>query len=80
MPTKQYQSRYVAYAAAHGMSPEEMLAADAARYPGGKMAGFLIWMKQQWSAWAKAHGRDSRAPKTAADHASFDSFLAREVA
>lgn len=80
MPTKQYQSRYVAYAAAHGMSPEQMLVVDAARYPGGRMAGFLIWMGQQWRAWAAANGRDSRASKTAADHASFDAFLAGEVA
>ena len=77
---KQYQPRYIAYAAAHGMSPEQMLAADAQRYVGGKMAGFLIWMNQQWHAWAKANGRDRHAPKTAADHASFDAFLAREVA
>lgn len=80
MNAKQYQPRYIAYAAAHGMSPEQMLAADAVRYVGGKMAGFMIWTSQQWRAWAKASGRDSRAPKSAADHASFDAFLAGEVA
>ncbi|WP_156612446.1 hypothetical protein [Paramagnetospirillum marisnigri] len=43
---EKYQPRYLAYCAEHGMTPEEMMAHDLIRFPGGKMAGFLIWSRK----------------------------------
>lgn len=48
--------RYLAYAAAHGQSPEGMLALDAERFPGGRMAGYLIWVSQRASEYRRARG------------------------
>jgi hypothetical protein len=49
-----YQSRYLDYCRAHNKTPEEMLAFDAQRWPGGRMAGFLLWSAQDRAAIAKA--------------------------
>lgn len=54
----QINPRYIAYAAAHNRTHSEMLAYDSQRYPGGKMAGFIIWMSQRWSEWDKSKGHD----------------------
>jgi len=37
-----WNPRYVAYATAHGRAPGEMLAADEAEFPGGRMTGFVL--------------------------------------
>lgn len=42
--------RYVAYAAAHGRTTDEMLAHDRDAFPGGRMAGFMIWLGRAWQA------------------------------
>ena len=39
--------RYVAYAKAHGKTPDEMMSHDAKVWPGGVMCGFTIWISQQ---------------------------------
>jgi len=39
-----WNPRYVAYAHAHGRTPEQMQLVDEARYPGGCMTGFMLWM------------------------------------
>ena len=51
-----YQPRYLAYCAAHGMTPDEMMAHDRIRFPGGKMAGFLIWSRRAASAADRGEG------------------------
>ena len=53
---RSFQARYVAYARAHGCSCEEMLAADRVRWPGGKMAGFMLWVAEQWRAFSEDTG------------------------
>lgn len=73
--------RYVAYATAHGCTPEEMRAVDEERFPGGRTAGFLIWMSQRWQEWAKLRGyrlpaSGQRTVLSDADYADFDAWLA----
>lgn len=48
--TTRWNPRYEAYARAHWRSPEAMLAFDEEHYPGGKMAGFCIWISRAWDA------------------------------
>lgn len=38
---------YLAYATAHGRTPEAQLAADRATYPGGNMTGFILWVSRR---------------------------------
>lgn len=45
--TSSLNPRYVAYAHSCGMSPEKTLRADRAKYPGGRMAGFIVWNMQR---------------------------------
>jgi hypothetical protein len=87
---KAWNPRYVAYAKAHGRTPDEMLASDADRYPGGKMCGFTLWIRAKWSEWRKLFGpepvkirRLQGAPDLGywdwhpgdADHKHFDEWL-----
>ncbi len=74
-----YQPRYIAYARAHGKSPEEMLEADGARFPGGKMAGFMIWIGQQWAQWYKETGYPKDHPLGMHEHAAFTRWLEESV-
>lgn len=38
-----WQPRYVEYAQAHGNTPERQYEIDGEAYPGGRMAGFIVW-------------------------------------
>lgn len=43
------------------------------------MAGFIIWLDEQWRAWFKevehARVRDQYAPLRTSDHVAFDAWL-----
>ncbi len=71
-PGREFQPYYVAYAIAHGMTPQQML--DVER-EAGHCAGFMSWVQRRWRAWEKANNRPERCPKSPADHASFAQFL-----
>lgn len=51
----EYNVRYVYYANAHGKSPQDMMEHDTKKYPGGCMAGFLLWMDKRKQEFAVAH-------------------------
>ena len=72
-----YNRRYLAYATAHGRDPEAMLAHDEQAWPGGKMAGFMLWISERWQAWARERGIVSlnNHVKSDEDHADFDRFI-----
>lgn len=75
---KEWNPRYVAYAKAHDMTPEAMLAYDDVMWPGGLMCGFLVWMGEQWAAFARVpEHREYRigAGWKVEGHAAFDLFI-----
>jgi hypothetical protein len=80
-PEKAWNPRYVEYARAHEREPAAMLEHDTKRFPGGKMAGFMIWMNERWTEWAKLKGFRRTAsgsqdtPITEELHAEFDTWL-----
>lgn len=49
--TAEWNPRYVAYAAAHHKTPEAMREHDIEAWPGGRMAGFILWISEHWSRW-----------------------------
>jgi hypothetical protein len=73
--------RYVAYCRAHGHpdDPDGMLAEDRARYPGGAMVGFILWIRGHWDRWHALNPHVRREALTQADHDAFDQYLAEAV-
>lgn len=51
-----YQPYYLAYCRAEGRTPEAQLAHDDARFPGGVMTGYILWIAEQWRRFAAATG------------------------
>jgi len=74
-----WNPRYVAYATAHGKTPGEMLSADEAEFPGGRMTGFVLWMRRKWAEWGRAPGHGDRFPGSRVArqeaHDDFDRWL-----
>lgn len=44
---KKLNPLYRKYCSENGMTPAEMLAHDKSKYPGGFMAGFIIWVTRR---------------------------------
>lgn len=75
-PWENTQRRYVAYCVAHGaVNPDEMIAADRERYPGGVMSGYIRWINERWLAWDKETGH-KKPHHDETDHTKFDEWLA----
>lgn len=74
-----YNPRFVNYARVHGRTPDEMFDADRARFPGGRMAGFLAWNRAHLHAFYVAHPEAFyKSPGDIArlvDHAAYDAYL-----
>lgn len=78
----EWNPRYVAYARAHGLSPEGMKARDQIEWPGGVMCGFILWNSAQLRAASKAipaafHKIGGRME--IADHDAYDRWLANHA-
>lgn len=80
---RRWNPRYVAYAAAHGREPKDMLERDREAWPGGQMVGFMVWMSRAWTTWARATGhpreRDACAYVSDGEHTAFDAWLSAAV-
>jgi len=70
-----WNPRFVAYARSHGNSPEAQLELDAEQWPGGKMAGFVLWISERWREWRSDNRRGRDDFLSNEDHASFDAFI-----
>lgn len=79
--TREWTTRYVTYAAAHGETPESMGVRDRARYPGGHMAGYIVWHSERLRAFIAAHPASAHPSYylghslTTAGHFVFDAWL-----
>lgn len=74
----EYTTRFTQYARSQGRHPACQILADKAEFPGGHMAGFQVWVSQQWRAWAAATQPKGKLPDviTSEQHAQFDAWLA----
>lgn len=72
----EWSPEWVAYATAHDRTPDEQLAHDRARWPGGRMAGFLLWTAATWAAWAIDRQRTFIDHHTDADIADHQQWIA----
>ena len=70
-----YQPRYIAYCNFNNKSPEEMMIADKIEFPGGRTAGFILWITSAWSLWEKETKRFK--PHGDQDHIDFDQWLTK---
>ena len=72
-----WNPRYVAYANSHGLTPEGMRAKDTERFPGGKMVGFMFWIREHLEMWDREQGHDRarRDMRSEADHVAFTAWL-----
>lgn len=74
---KEYQSRFVAYCKAQGREPEAQLDHDRILWPGGHMAGYMLWIEERWKEWFAAENiRRSQCVLSDKDHVHFDLWLA----
>lgn len=67
--------RYLAYAAAHGKTPEAMLDADTEQWPGGRMTGFALWIRWAWRSWDSLHGHGPDHVRSDNEQAAFTAWL-----
>lgn len=74
--TPAWQPRFVIYARHHGKTPEEMLAYDAERFPGGKMYGYTSWVTTRWQEWDRLKNNGKNHVRSAEEYAAFDLWLA----
>jgi len=73
---KSWNPRYVEYARAHDVTPVQMRALDQAHWPGGRNAGFILWMNERWNEFCKKHGlkRHASGPGETNDYLDQDKF------
>lgn len=76
-------SRYVAYARAHGREPEDQIVQDRLDWPGGSMCGFTFWNNDRLSEYHRVNphafmmGGSSRP--AIIDHEGYDAWLETRV-
>lgn len=75
---KRWNTRFLAYARSQGTpDPEAMLALDRIRYPGGVMAGYILWNSARWDEFCAERGIDSHYRSL--HGAEYDAWLAKKV-
>ncbi len=74
---KKWNPRFLAYCKSVGGSPEQVLARDREKYPGGHMAGFMLWIRDAWRRWASEVGEKEEwgGAWSSRQHEAFDAWL-----
>lgn len=75
---RDWTHRFVCYAKSQGNDPEDQLAKDSIDYPGGSMAGYILWMNDRWHEFSKIKGCERRAASVYYSK-EFDAWLAEKV-
>jgi hypothetical protein len=72
---------YVAYAKSQGMSPNEVLARDREKYPGGCMTGFILFVPGMKRKFYKVHPEAffCTCPNSLADFDAFHRFIEEQA-
>jgi hypothetical protein len=71
-----WNSRYLQYARWQGTpDPAAMMRRDEGCFPGGRMAGFILWIDGRWEQWKASKQLPRDAPLAQTHHAEFDSWL-----
>ena len=68
-----YNPRYLAYCKAHGKIPNAMMMHDEQCFPGGCMAGYILWIGGKWAEWKKVTGNNG--PLGNEHYTQFDEWL-----
>ncbi|MFP4453261.1 MAG: hypothetical protein ACLFPI_07830 [Desulfobacterales bacterium] len=69
-----YNPRYTAYCRAHGKTLEGMQKHDRKIWPGGFMAGYMLWIQEKLQEF-KIQSPGSFTCDSLTDHKGFDEFL-----
>ena len=80
-----WNPRYVAYASAHGQTPEDMIQRDREKYPGGSMCGFILWISDMYNKFFKEHpehfftSENGKRPIAIMDQDAWTKFLQEQA-
>lgn len=78
--SRSWNPRYYAYATSHGRKCEDMLTFDKKKWPGGKMCGFILWIREQWNVWSEESGEIKDGHWSTTQHKKFDQWLQESLA
>lgn len=73
---REWNPRYLAYADANHNLPQEQILIDRQKYPGGYMAGFIIWNRLHWSLFFQSLGLNKNPAVITEDvHKQYNEWL-----
>lgn len=75
---KEWNPRYVAYAQSQGRSPAAQIKYDQKQWPGGCMAGYILWISKMRRLFYKVSPR-SFCGNHIADQSGFTQFVESEA-
>ena len=73
-----WNPRYLAYASAHGKTPEAMLDADTA-YRSSDKIGFKPWIRWAWQTWDAMHNCGPTHCRTDQEEHEFTAWLVHAI-
>lgn len=71
----EWQPRYLAYAKAHGRTPEAQREHDRREWPGAAACPIILWLRRREQEFAKAHPEAVTRGAGILDHDAYTRFL-----